>query len=60
MRTAGTLPQHALEAAVFAATAADVHHVVAGGRVVVRDGAHTTVDVPAELDRCIRALRSDR
>jgi formiminoglutamate deiminase len=56
VRTAGTLPQHALEAAVFAATAADVHHVVASGRVVVRDGAHRSIDVPAELGRSIRAL----
>ena len=56
VRTAGTLPQHALEAAVFAATAADVHHVVASGRVVVRDGVHLGIDVPAELGRSIRAL----
>lgn len=56
VRTAGTLPQHALEAAVFAATAADVHHVVASGRVVVGDGTHLGIDVPAELGRSIRAL----
>jgi cytosine/adenosine deaminase-related metal-dependent hydrolase len=56
VRTAGTLPQHALEAAVFAATAVDVHHVVASGRVVVRDGVHLGIDVPAELGRSIRAL----
>lgn len=60
VRTAGSLPQHALEAAVFAATAADVHHVVTSGRVVVRDGTHTSLDVPAELDRCIRALGERR
>ena len=35
--------------AVFAATAADVRHVVVGGRVVVRDGRHTALDVAAEL-----------
>ena len=51
VRTAGTADDHALESAVFAATAADVHHVVIGGRVVVRDGRHTTIDVPAELRR---------
>lgn len=56
VRTAGTLPQHALEAAVFAATAADVHHVVASGRVVVRDGAHRSIDVPTQLGRSIQAL----
>jgi len=36
---------------VFAATAADVTHVVVGGTVVVRDGAHTRIDVAAELAR---------
>ena len=39
---------------MFAATAADVHHVVVGGRVVVRDGRHTTIDVPAELAAVLR------
>ena len=38
VRTAGTATDDALAGAVFAATAADVHHVVVGGRVVVRDG----------------------
>ncbi|MEX0846421.1 MAG: formimidoylglutamate deiminase [Ilumatobacteraceae bacterium] len=56
VRTAGTLPQHALEAVVFAATAADVRHVVSSGRVVVSDGVHRSVDVAAELGRCIRAV----
>jgi formiminoglutamate deiminase len=42
--------------AVFAATAADVVHVVSSGRVIVRDGAHATMDVPAELGRTIGAL----
>ncbi len=53
VRTAGARP---LAAAVFAATAADVRHVVVDGRVVVRDGTHTTVDVPAELRAAIGAL----
>ncbi|MET0234224.1 MAG: formimidoylglutamate deiminase [Kibdelosporangium sp.] len=35
-RTAGSLPEQAM----LAATAADVHTVVAGGRIVVRDGQH--------------------
>ncbi len=47
VRLAGT--GNALAAVVFAATAADVRHLVVGGRTVVRDGAHTTVDVAAEL-----------
>ncbi len=46
-----------LETAVFAATAADVSHVVAGGRVVVRDGAHTTIgDVGRALGHSIEML----
>lgn len=45
-----------LATAVFAATAADVRSVVAGGRQVVRDGAHATLDVTAELRRSIAAV----
>ena len=54
-RTAGCPPTAAT--AVFAATAADVHHVVASGRVVVADGAHTLVPhVPAALAAAIGAV----
>ena len=49
VRTAGARPEHALEMVVFAATAADVHHVMVGGEVVVRDGRHVRIDVAAEL-----------
>ena len=55
VRTAGcgASPQ----TAVFAATAADVSHVVASGTVVARDGAHTTVgDVGKALGESIGAL----
>jgi hypothetical protein len=38
---------------VFAATAADVTHVVADGRVVVREGRHTGIDVPRALHEAI-------
>jgi cytosine/adenosine deaminase-related metal-dependent hydrolase len=56
-RTAGTPGALAAEAAVFAATAADIRHVVIGGRDIVRDGVHRLVDdVPAELARSIRAV----
>ena len=54
VRTAGATPASALGTAVFAAAAADVQHVVIGGRVVVRDGHHTTIDVPAELAAALR------
>jgi formiminoglutamate deiminase len=56
LRTAGTRADHALESAVFAATAADVAHVVVGGRVVVADGRHCSIDVAAELGTSIAAL----
>ncbi|MEU8139250.1 formimidoylglutamate deiminase [Streptodolium elevatio] len=57
VRLAGTLPRLASESAVFAATAADVTHVMVGGRTVVADGVHQTVeDVPGELARTIRSL----
>jgi formiminoglutamate deiminase len=58
VRTAGTVDDFAVEAAVFGATAADVRDVVIGGRDVVRDGVHLLVpDVPAELADAIRALQ---
>jgi formiminoglutamate deiminase len=45
VRTAGVDPA----GAVFAATAADVTHVVADGRLIVDGGRHTAFDVPAAL-----------
>lgn len=54
-RTAGCPPTAAT--AVFAATAADVRHVVASGRVVVADGVHQLIpDVPAALTAAIGAV----
>jgi formiminoglutamate deiminase len=49
VRLAGTPPEYAVASAVFAATAPDVRHVMAGGRWIVRDGAHVSLDVAAEL-----------
>ncbi len=60
VRTAGATDHDALEMLVFCASAADVRHVVAGGRVMVREGAHTTIDVAAELAATIRAVQGDR
>ncbi|WP_207930493.1 formimidoylglutamate deiminase [Streptomyces hainanensis] len=58
VRTAGPPRELALEAAVFAATNADVRHTVVGGRHIVRDGEHQLVhEVPSRLHRAIRALR---
>lgn len=59
VRMAGTTIGEALEAAVFAATASDVHHVVAGGKVMVRDGRHTGFDVERELAVALAAARGD-
>jgi formiminoglutamate deiminase len=49
VRLAGTPAGPALEALVFAATAADVRDVMVGGRWVVRDGRHLALDAAAEL-----------
>jgi formiminoglutamate deiminase len=58
VRTAGPPPGLAAQTAVFAATGADVRHVVVGGRTVVRDGVHQLVeDVPRALATAIAALR---
>jgi formiminoglutamate deiminase len=56
VRTAGTTSENALESAVFAASAADVRHVLVGGRVVVRDGRHVLLDIASELDSAIREI----
>ena len=57
-RLAGSDPDHAAAAMVFAATAGDVHHVIVGGRVVVADGHHQMLDVGTELDQSIRRVWS--
>ena len=56
VRTAGVGAAHALEAAVFAASAADVDHVVVHGRTVVEGGRHRRLDVAAELAGAVEAI----
>ncbi|MET8370510.1 formimidoylglutamate deiminase [Micromonospora sp. DT68] len=51
-RTAGVPPVGVF----FAASAADVDQVLVDGRVVVAEGRHLTVDVPAELSASIEAV----
>ena len=46
VRLAGTPP---LDGVVFCAGAADVRDVMVGGRWIVRDGAHVSIDVAREL-----------
>jgi formiminoglutamate deiminase len=55
-RLAGTRREDALDATLFAAAATDVRSVIVGGRQIVRDGAHVTLDVSAELQAAIKAL----
>ncbi|MEU6843742.1 formimidoylglutamate deiminase [Streptomyces sp. NPDC046716] len=58
VRTAGALPRLGAETAVFSAGGADVSDVIAGGRVVVRDGQHLGIgDVASALTQAIAALR---
>ncbi|MEV8100043.1 formimidoylglutamate deiminase [Kitasatospora sp. NPDC085879] len=57
VRTAGPGPQLGAETAVFAATAADVRHVVVGGRHIVKDAVHQLVpDVAGALRTAITSL----
>jgi formiminoglutamate deiminase len=50
VRTAGAEPA----GAIYAATAADVSHVIVDGRTVVADGRHLSIDVAAELRAVIK------
>jgi formiminoglutamate deiminase len=52
VRTAGTEPA----GAIYAATAADVSHVIVDGRTIVADGRHAGIDVARELEATIRAV----
>lgn len=57
VRLAGTDPARAADAVVFAATAADVRHVMVDGAWAVRDGVHTRLpDTARELDSAIKEL----
>jgi formiminoglutamate deiminase len=57
-RTAGATRATALESVIFAASAADVSHLVVAGRDVVTGGQHALIpDVPAALAAAIGAIR---
>jgi formiminoglutamate deiminase len=56
VRLVGTSARNALAAAVFCASAPDVRSVMVGGRWIVRDGAHVTIDVAGELAAAVAAL----
>src|SRR5207248_2026963 len=53
VRLAGCAAEDLVDAAVFAAAPGDVRHVLVGGRFVVRDGAHITLDVSRELEAAV-------
>ena len=55
VRTAGAAAATAMQHVVFAGAAPDVHHVVIGGRVIVSEGRHRSIDVAAELHTSISA-----
>jgi formiminoglutamate deiminase len=55
-RLAGADPNDLLGAIVAAACAADVFTVVVGGELLVDDGFHRFLDVPASLGRAIAAI----
>ena len=58
-RTAGAAAGTALESVIFGASAADVRHLVVGGRDVVADGQHLLISaVPAALTKAIAAVLS--
>ena len=56
VRLAGSGDGQLVDALVFAGGAADVGDVVIGGRTVVRDGQHVTIDVPRELAAAIKEV----
>ena len=56
VRLVGTTARNALGAAVFCASAPDVTSVMVGGRWIVRDGVHVSIDVAAQLASAIAAL----
>ena len=55
-RLAGIDDDSALAAVIFAAAAADVRHLVVGGRAIVRGGVHTSINVASELRATIREV----
>jgi formiminoglutamate deiminase len=56
VRLAGAPDAQLLDALVFAGAASDVRDVIVGGRFVVRDGRHLSLDVQRELAASIKAV----
>jgi cytosine/adenosine deaminase-related metal-dependent hydrolase len=49
VRLVGVPPEDLIAALVFAGAVADVTDVIVGGRFIVREGRHVTIDVVDEL-----------
>ncbi len=60
VRLTGVDEKDLLSAIVFAGTVGDVTDVMVGGREVVRERTHVSVDVAAELDRAVREAWHER
>jgi formiminoglutamate deiminase len=58
VRLAGTEPEIALDSVIFAGAAGDVSDVMVAGQFIVRNGAHVSIEVAAELDAAITAAWS--
>jgi formiminoglutamate deiminase len=56
VRLAGTSPENAVEAVVFAGAASDVRNVIVDGREIVTEGRHVSIDVPHELHEAVLAV----
>jgi len=56
VRLAGTEAETAVEALIFAAAASDVRSVIVGGRELVSDGRHVSIDVPRELHEAVTGV----
>jgi formiminoglutamate deiminase len=56
VRLAGASPPDLIDPLVFAGAAGDVGDVIVGGELVVRDGAHVSLDVQRELATAIEAV----
>jgi cytosine/adenosine deaminase-related metal-dependent hydrolase len=55
VRLAGVPGADVVNGVVFAGAAGDVTYVMVGGREIVRDGHHVTIEVPRELRQAVRA-----
>jgi formiminoglutamate deiminase len=56
VRLAGVPADDAVASLVFAGAAADVRDVMVGGRLIVRDGTHVSLNVVDELARALAAV----